>query len=148
MSEGRGTTRPFELVGAPFIEPTEFAHRLEDLQLPGVKFRAAKFLPTFQKHAGQTCGGIQRHVTDRQMFEPVSTGVAIVKTSHDLYTEFFRWKEPPYEYVYDKNPFDVIAGTNKIRASIEKGDALEAIVGSWDDGLKEYEQQRRGYLLY
>ncbi len=124
LSEGRGTTRPFELVGAPYIEPEEYAGQLNGLNFPGVYFRACGFQPTFQKHMGVTCGGVQIHVTDRSVFEPVIVGVATVKVAHELYTDQFRWKEPPYEYVYDKNPFDVISGTNKLREAIERGDSI------------------------
>lgn len=148
MSEGRGTTRPFELVGAPYIDAAEYARRLEAVGLAGVRFRAANFLPTFQKHAGQTCGGVQIHVMDRDAFEPVIAGVAAVKIAYDLYREDFRWKEPPYEYVYDKNPFDVISGTKTLRESIEQGTSLEAIQASWEEGLQCFAQQRAPYLLY
>ncbi|MGB9179736.1 MAG: exo-beta-N-acetylmuramidase NamZ domain-containing protein, partial [Pyrinomonadaceae bacterium] len=113
ISEGRGTTRPFELIGAPYIEPTVYADKLNGLGLGGVYFRPCGFQPTFQKHARENCGGVQVHVTDRAQFEPVLAGVAAVKFAYDLYTDEFHWKEPPYEYVYDKNPFDVIAGTDK-----------------------------------
>ncbi len=109
MSEGRGTTRPFELIGAPYIYAEEYAARLRSEGFEGVYFRPCGFQPTFQKHAGVTCGGVQIHVTDRRKFEPVIVGVAAVKMAYDMYPKFFRWKEPPYEYVYDKNPFDVIA---------------------------------------
>jgi uncharacterized protein YbbC (DUF1343 family) len=148
ISEGRGTTRPFELVGAPYVEAAPFARALEALGLPGVKFRASNFQPTFQKHGGVTCGGVQIHVTDRASFEPVKTGVAVVKTLFDMYREEFRWKEPPYEYVFDKNPFDVIAGTDRLRKSLERGDSLEAIVDSWGEELREFDGIRGKYLLY
>lgn len=148
VSEGRGTTRPFEIVGAPFVESAELARHLESLGLPGVRFRASNFQPTFQKHAGVTCGGVQIHVLNREEFRPVITGVAIVKAFHDLYTEMFRWKEPPYEYVYDKNPFDVIAGTDSLRRSLERGDSLEAIEEGWMRGLEAFDEIRRGFLLY
>src|SRR5438067_9625 len=115
MSEGRGTTRPFEIMGAPYVEAGELARQLEGFGLPGVKFRATNFLPTFQKHAGVPCGGVQVHVLEREAYRPVLSGVAIVKACFDLYGESFRWKEPPYEYVYDKNPFDVIAGSERLR---------------------------------
>jgi uncharacterized protein YbbC (DUF1343 family) len=95
-----------------------------------------------------TCGGVQIHVTDRREFEPVIVGAAIVKAAYDLYTEHFRWKEPPYEYVFDKNPFDVIAGTNKLRASIERGDSLESIEASWANDLNEFKRVRERFLLY
>jgi uncharacterized protein YbbC (DUF1343 family) len=148
LSEGRGTTRPFELVGAPYIVAEEYARSLTALGLEGVHFRPSGFQPTFQKHAGQTCGGVQLHVTDRERFEPVIAGVATIKTAYDLYEADFRWKEPPYEYVYDKNPFDVIAGTTKLRAQIEGHASLSAIQESWAAGLAEFESVRSKYLLY
>jgi uncharacterized protein YbbC (DUF1343 family) len=148
MSEGRGTTRPFELIGAPYIEAQRYAERLSSLGLPGVYFRHCGFQPTFQKHAGRTCGGVQIHVIDRSDFEPVITGVAAVKVAFDLYPEHFAWKEPPYEYVYDKNPFDVIAGTNKLRQQIESASTVDSIVDSWKEDLGEFKRQRTGYLLY
>jgi uncharacterized protein YbbC (DUF1343 family) len=148
MSEGRGTTRPFELIGAPYIDAAEYAHALNGLELPGVYFRACGFQPTFQKHAGQPCGGVQIHVLEREAFEPVMAGLATVLVAHELYVDQLRWKEPPYEYVYDKNPFDVIAGTGSLRAGIERGDRLETIVASWQQGLSEFKKVRSRFLLY
>jgi uncharacterized protein YbbC (DUF1343 family) len=148
VSEGRGTTRPFELVGAPYIEAGDFAGRLESIGLPGVRFRPTNFLPTFQKHAGVTCGGVQIHVLDRHKLRPVITGLAVVKTCFELYGEDFRWKEPPYEYVFDKNPFDVISGTDRLRISIERGDTLDDLERSWRAELSEFESPRQKYLLY
>lgn len=148
LSEGRGTTRPFELVGAPYVNAEEYARSLNDLNLPGVFFRSCIFRPTFQKHAWTSCGGVQIHVTDRNVFAPVITGVAMVKIAYDLYTAEFRWKEPPYEYVYDRNPFDVIAGTSSIREAIENGSSLEAIQHCWKEKLESFRQLRQGYLLY
>jgi len=148
VSEGRGTTRPFELVGAPYVEAGDFARRLESIGLPGVRFRPTNFLPTFQKHAGVTCGGVQIHVLDRLELRPVVTGLAVVKAFYDLYGEDFRWKEPPYEYVFDKNPFDVISGTDRLRLSLERGDSLEEMERSWSGSLKEFEGARQTYLLY
>ena len=148
ISEGRGTTRPFELVGAPYIVAHEYAAELNRLNLPGVTFRSCVFRPTFQKHAGMSCGGVQIHVLNRSGFEPVTVGVAMVKVAHDMYTESFRWKEPPYEYVYDRNPFDVIAGTTKLREAIERGSTVEAIVASWQESLTEFMKVRERYLLY
>jgi uncharacterized protein YbbC (DUF1343 family) len=148
MSEGRGTTRPFELIGAPYIDPDKYADHLNSLQFEGVRFRACAFQPTFQKHARVTCGGVQIHVTDRNVFEPVSVGVAMVKAAHDLYPNDFRWKEPPYEYVYDKNPFDVISGTDKIRKAFEQGIGLHELLSSWKQPLQEFHEIRRAHLLY
>ncbi|MDX6272363.1 MAG: hypothetical protein QOD28_3586 [Acidobacteriota bacterium] len=148
MSEGRGTTKPFELIGAPYIDPAAFRRELDSLDLPGVHFRACSFQPTFQKHAGSACGGVQIHVTDREQFEPVITGVATVKVAHDLYPDRFLWKQPPYEYVYDKNPFDVIAGTASLREALQRGDSLNAIRDSWDADLMGFMSERSKYLLY
>ncbi len=148
MSEGRGTTRPFEIVGAPYINSAEFADALGQSGLSGVYFRSCVFLPTFQKHAGKACGGVQIHVTDRQAFKPVITGVAIVKMAHDLYSEQFRWKDPPYEYEYDRNPFDIISGGSALREAIERGDELGSIEASWQAPLQEFNRVRQEFLLY
>ena len=148
ISEGRGTTRPFELIGAPYIDPDDYAGQLNNLGLAGVFFRSCAFQPTFQKHGGVTCGGVQIHVTDRQLFEPVIAGVAMVKLAYDMYTDDFLWKKTPYEYVYDKNPFDVISGTNKIREAIEQGSGLNEIQDSWKGPLGEFRAVREKYLLY
>ena len=148
VSEGRGTTLPFELIGAPYIDPDAYADGLNELGLPGVFFRSCGFQPTFQKHAGVSCGGVQIHVIDRESFEPVIAGVAMVKLAHDMYPREFRWKEPPYEYVFDKNPFDVISGTNEIREKIEQGTGLQAIENSWKAHLAEFQSTREKYLLY
>jgi len=148
MSEGRGTTRVFELVGAPYINAEDFADALASLDLPGVYFRSCVFVPTFQKHGGQACGGVQIHVLDRQAFEPVITGIAIVKTAFDMYGEQFRWKDPPYEYEHDRNPFDIISGTDQLRAAIERGDSLKQIESSWRDPLEAFMPVREKFLLY
>lgn len=148
VSEGRGTTKPFELIGAPYIDPDDYADRLNGLGLAGVFFRSCVFQPTFQKHAGVSCGGVQIHVIDRDAFEPWLTGVAMAKFAHDMYPNEFRWKEPPYEYVYDKNPFDVISGTAKIREAFEQGTELDVIVEETKTPLEEFKKLREAYLLY
>lgn len=148
VSEGRGTTRPFELVGAPYVDGAELAVTLNRLDLEGAHFRSCGFRPTFQKHAEQICEGVQIHVIDRNTFRPVITGLAIVKVIHDLYPDHFRWKEPPYEYVHDKNPFDVIAGTDSLRQQIEGGVALEEIAESWKADEERFLETRRSYLIY
>ena len=148
MSEGRGTTKPFELIGAPYIDPDAYADKLTQLALPGVIFRSCAFQPTFQKHAKVTCGGVQLHVVDRDRFDSVLAGIAMVKVARDMYPGEFRWKEPPYEYVFDKNPFDVISGTNKIREAFEQGVDLDTIRQSWQAPLAEFETFRAPHLLY
>lgn len=148
LSEGRGTTRPFELVGAPYVFAAELARHLEAQNLPGVKFRPTNFQPTFQKHSGVTCGGVQIHVLEREAFKPVLTGVSIVKACFDLYGDSFQWKEPPYEYVFDKNPFDVISGTDRLRKAFERGVSLEELELSWREGLDIFQSKRENFLLY
>jgi uncharacterized protein YbbC (DUF1343 family) len=148
VSEGRGTTRPFEIVGAPYIDAKQYADALDSLQLAGAVFRPINFLPTFQKHMNQTCGGVFLHVLDREIFEPVITGLAMVKTVFDLYPNEFKYKNPPYEYVFDRNPFDVIAGTEKIRQMIENGSSVEDIKLSWRKDVKDFEDLRKQYFLY
>ena len=148
MSEGRGTTKPFEFAGAPYIDADDFAAALARFNFPGVYFRSCVFMPTYQKHAGQACGGIQIHVTDREAFEPVIAGIAIVKTAFDMYGDQFRWKDPPYEYEYDRNPFDLISGTSKVREAIERHDSLATIQASWQAPLTDFETLRQRFLLY
>jgi uncharacterized protein YbbC (DUF1343 family) len=116
--------------------------------LAGVYFRSCVFLPTFQKHGGKACGGVQIHVTNRETFQPALAGIAVVKTAFDLCGDQFQWKSPPYEYEYDKNPFDVIAGTSKVREAIERGDSLDSIKESWDAPLAEFSKLRGDFLLY
>ena len=148
MSEGRGTTKPFELIGAPYIDPDAYADRLTALALPGVVFRSCVFQPTFQKHAKVSCGGVQIHVTDRDRFDSVLAGIAMVKVAHEMYPNEFLWKQDAYEYVFDQNPFDVISGTNKIREAIERGTDLATIKSGWQAPLAEFEKMREKYLLY
>jgi uncharacterized protein YbbC (DUF1343 family) len=98
--------------------------------------------------AGKPCGGVQIHVLDRDKFDPVEAGIAVVKIARDMYPEQFKWKEPPYEYVYDKNPFDVISGTDSLRVAIEGGVPLQDIASTWKDGLDGFRTTRKPYLLY
>jgi uncharacterized protein YbbC (DUF1343 family) len=148
VSEGRGTTRPFEILGAPYIDPEMLIEELAKDRLPGVVFRPHHFQPTFHKFTGATCGGVQIHVIDRDVFKPVITGVAIISAIRRLYPEGFSWKKPPYEYVYDKLPFDVINGGSRLREQIETGTPASDIEKSWDVGLRDFENRRKPYLLY
>lgn len=148
FSEGRGTTRPFEITGAPYADAYQLAEHLNRLELPGVHFRPHSFKPTFQKHVTQLCHGVQLHVTDRNAFKPAITGIAAIKTMRDLYPQDFKWQMPPYEYVYDRLPFDVIAGTTTLREQIEGGATIEDIAASWQAGEKDFAERRKPYLLY
>ncbi|MDQ6625675.1 MAG: DUF1343 domain-containing protein [Verrucomicrobiota bacterium] len=110
ISEGRGTTRPFELFGAPFIDGEAIGRELNALKLPGAHFRPAYFQPTFQKFAGELCGGAQLHVTDRNMFMPYHTALEIIRTIRRMYGDHFAWKQPPYEYEYERLPIEILLG--------------------------------------
>jgi uncharacterized protein YbbC (DUF1343 family) len=149
LSEGRGTTRPFEIFGAPFIEPDLLTDRLRAFKLPGVVFRPMYFQPTFQKHAGRRCGGAQIHVINRNKFKPFKTGVAILKSAHDLYPEYFAWKQPPYEYETEKMPIDILSGSDKLRTYIETGEDLEHMEEWWDEECRKFNKLfRKKYLIY
>jgi uncharacterized protein YbbC (DUF1343 family) len=110
LSEGRGTTRPFELFGAPWIDGEKLTRELQSRGLPGVYFREAAFEPGFQKYAGLICRGAQMHVTDRQVFRPLRTALEILRTIRDLYPQDFAWKQPPYEYEHEKLPVEILCG--------------------------------------
>jgi uncharacterized protein YbbC (DUF1343 family) len=148
LSEGRGTARPFELVGAPWIDAERFAAAMNALALHGVHFRPAMFEPTFQKHAKQPCGGCQIHVTDRQAFRPVRTGVALLDTLRRSDPVKFAWREPPYEYEHDKRPIDILAGSDALRRQIDVGTPVGDILASWREDEDAFERLRRPYLLY
>ena len=148
LSEGRGTTRPFELVGTPWIDAERFARDMNLLQLPGAIFRPAVFEPTFQKHAKQPCGGCQIHVTDRDAFRPVMTGVALIAMFRQFDEGRFAWRQPPYEYEKDKLPFDILAGSDRLRQQIENGMAATAIAESWREDEAAFRKLREQYLLY
>jgi uncharacterized protein YbbC (DUF1343 family) len=148
ISEGRGTTRPFELVGAPWVDPDGFAAAMRDLELPGVYFRPAVFVPTFQKHAGETCGGCQIHVVDRDAFRPVRTGVALIAMFRRLDPDRFAWRPPPYEYEHRRPPIDILAGSDALRRQIEASVPLPAIVESWREDEETFVRLREPYLLY
>ena len=148
LSEGRGTTLPFFLNGAPFIDPYAWAEELRKFDFPGVAFREAYFRPTFCEFAGETCGGVQIHITDRETFTPVIVGIAMVKTAYEMYPDKFQWRQSAYEYVFDKNPFDVICGTDKIRKQIENRVLLAEIEADWQNDLLIFKELREQFLLY
>ena len=148
LSEGRGTTRPFELVGAPWIEAERFAREMNALNLPGAFFRPAVFEPTFQKHAKQACGGCQIHVTDRTAFRPVLTGVALIAMFYKSHPSKFAWRQPPYEYEPDKMPIDILAGSATLRQQIEAGMSGADIAAGWSADESAFGKLRSQYLLY
>jgi uncharacterized protein YbbC (DUF1343 family) len=148
LSEGRGTTKPFELIGAPWIDGDRFADAMNARALPGVRFRSAFFEPTFQKHAGRTCGGCQVHVLDRRLFEPVRTGVALIEEFRRQAPERFAWKQPPYEYEYEKAPIDIMWGSDRLRTALESAIPADEIARGWAKEVAAFEEFRRPYLLY
>jgi uncharacterized protein YbbC (DUF1343 family) len=148
LSEGRGTTRPFELIGAPWLDGERLAERMNEVGLKGVRFRAVSFEPTFQKHARATCGGCQIHVTARQEFEPVKAGVSLMRECYGLAPDRFKWRDPPYEYEHDKMPIDILAGSPTLRNQIERQVPLEEIAQGWRPGVAEFAAAIRPYLLY
>ena len=148
VSEGRGTTRPFELVGAPWVADERFADALNARALPGVHFRPTVFEPTFHKHAKTTCGGCQIHVTDRRTFQPVLAGILLTEAFRAAAPDQFVWKQPPYEYEYTLLPFDILCGTSDTREQIEAGVKAEAIARSWEPSVAAFEQVRTRFLLY
>jgi uncharacterized protein YbbC (DUF1343 family) len=148
LSEGRGTTRPFELIGAPWLDGEQLAAHMNRVELAGAYFRPVIFEPTFQKHARETCGGCQIHVTARQGFEPVKAAVSLMRECYGLAPDRFKWRDPPYEYEHDKMPIDILAGSPALRLQIEQQVPLEEIVESWKPGEAEFAAARMPYLLY
>lgn len=147
-SEGRGTTRPFELVGAPWVKAERFAAALNARGLPGVYFRPVVFEPTFQKHARVACGGCQIHVLNRSTFQPVLTGMTVIEHLRSADPASFGWKKPPYEYENDKEPIDVIAGSPSVRAAIDAGERADAIAAGWQSTLAAFRELRTRFLAY
>jgi uncharacterized protein YbbC (DUF1343 family) len=148
LSEGRGTTRPFELVGAPWLDPWKLAEALEAERLPGVRFRPVFFTPTFQKHAGRLCGGVQVFVTDRRRFSAWLTYLLLIVHARRQDERRFAWRDPPYEYEHVKRPFDILCGTDRIRIAIESGTPLRRLAPAWKDDARRFQRGRRDFLLY
>jgi len=148
LSEGRGTTRPFELVGVPGIDAEQCADAMNALELPGVYFRPAAFEPTFQKHAQARCGGCQLHVIHREEFRPVITGVALIRTFRRLNPSSFAWRPPPYEYEKEQLPIDILAGSDVLRRQIESEMPIADIAASWGEDEQAFERLREPFLLY
>ncbi|MFO8073798.1 MAG: DUF1343 domain-containing protein [Polyangia bacterium] len=147
-SEGRGTTRPFELVGAPGVDPAALAARLNEMPLAGARFRPLSFRPAFQKHAGRDCGGVQIHVTDPSAFAPYRTGVALLLALRSEAGEEFRWRGDPYEFVSDRPAIDLLTGSDEVRLGMEAGAGLEEIAESWKERESLFAHDRLDYLLY
>jgi uncharacterized protein YbbC (DUF1343 family) len=148
LSEGRGTTRPFELCGAPWIDARKLAQRLADEDLPGVAFRPASLKPTFQKHARLTCGGVQLHVTDREAFQSVRTTLALLAAVREQSNERFDWRREPYEFVSDRLAIDLLFGSDRERRALEAGRPAREIARAWEAEEAAFHQGRKEFLLY
>jgi uncharacterized protein YbbC (DUF1343 family) len=148
LSEGRGTTRPFQLIGAPWIDAELLTGRLRDLDFAGIGIRAARFRPEFGKHGGEVCSGVELHLSDRQALEPVAFGLHLVKTIRDLHPEDFTWRPDPYEFVGDVPALDILTGSTAAREFIEGGRELEALLESWRRSVADFEGRLEGILLY
>ncbi len=148
ISEGRGTTRPFELSGAPWIDPLEFSFALGAAGIHGAVFRPAVFGPTFDKYTGEECGGVQVHVTDSASFRPVLCAVAVIRAAAELYPESFAWLDPPYEYETEKLPIDIIYGGPGLREGLDAGMTAGEIASGWNEPLDRFLESRAEHLLY
>jgi uncharacterized protein YbbC (DUF1343 family) len=148
LSEARGTTRPFELSGAPYLDPYKLAVTLSAMGLPGCRFRPVTYTPTFHKHAFSPNGGVQIHVTNPETFRPYRTGVAFLKACHDQDPAQFQWRVKAYEFV-DKIPaIDLLAGTDQLRKGIEAGASLDELAQRWPRDEGAFADERAEFLLY
>jgi len=148
LSEARGTTRPFELCGAPWLDANALASRLNAYRLPGAVFRPVTFEPTFHKHAKVPCHGVQIHVTDRRTFESVLASTAVLHEMRQMDPAQFTWRPPPYEYEHTLLPIDILAGTATYREDIERGTDPRRMAESWKPAVAEFERMRQQYRLY
>ncbi|HWB03611.1 MAG TPA: DUF1343 domain-containing protein [Verrucomicrobiales bacterium] len=148
LSEGRGTTRPFEICGAPWLDAVKLARRMDDLKLPGVKFRPAWFRPAFQKHAGIDCGGVQLHVTDRPAFQPVRTSLALLAVMREMSGDKFAWRTEVYEFVKDPIAIDLLFGSSRERKHMEAGKPVPELHSAWKAEEEAWHHRRHTALLY
>lgn len=148
LSEGRGATRPFELFGAPWLDPPALTERLARADIPGVAFRACYFEPTFQKHAGVLCGGAQLHVSDRRAFQPVRTAVEVLVAARALAPADFAWREPPYEYEETLPPIDVLWGHDGLRTAIDAGADADAVMEGTPEETAAFAAEVEPWLVY
>jgi uncharacterized protein YbbC (DUF1343 family) len=148
LSEGRGTTRPFELSGAPWLDGPKLARRMNEEELPGVHFRAVSFRPAFQKHAGKDCGGVQLHVIDRARFQPVRASLALLAAMREMSSAEFAWRTEVYEFVREPIAIDLLFGSNRERLELESGKAWREIAKAWNSEEAAFVARRHTALLY
>lgn len=148
LSEGRGTTRPFEVWGAPWLDTAALRARFAGRRLPGVVLREHDFQPTFHKWGGEVCRGFQLHPTDPERYLPYLTTLALLQDVHALHPDRFAWKQPPYEYVTDRLPIDVLSGDPAVRSAIESGADLRALARTWRRELEAFQREVAPHRLY
>lgn len=152
FSEGRGTTRPFHRIGAPWVDPQRFARLCEDgarrAGLRGVRFRPDAFVPGFQKHAGKGCGAVEVHVTDRRAMNAFLLGMVVTEAAYKLDPERFAWRKEPYEFVVDPPAIDLLTGSAEYRQTLEGGGEIADLLNVWKPQLAAFAEQRRPCLLY
>jgi uncharacterized protein YbbC (DUF1343 family) len=148
VSEGRGTTQPFELFGAPFIEPRLLATTVTAPELPGVILRPVTFEPTANKWSGHPCYGFQIHVTDSQRYRPYATSLKLLQAVIRHHRQDFKWKPPPYEYEFERLPIDLIIGDRTVRERVERLDPIDDISASWREALAKFVTLSRDIHLY
>lgn len=148
LSEGRGTTRPFEIFGAPFIDPDRLAERLASYELPGLRVRPLWFEPTFHKFAAQACGGLMLHVTDRLAFRPVRTSLCVLSAIRELWPDELQWRTQAYEFVGDRLAIDLLFGSERERHVIDGGGSPASAAEIWEPEVQRFERQRQRYLRY
>ncbi|HET6372137.1 MAG TPA: DUF1343 domain-containing protein [Candidatus Polarisedimenticolia bacterium] len=148
LSEGRGTTRPFEVWGSPYLDAEGFRARFSRRRLPGCVLREHDFEPTFHKWHKEVCRGFQIHVTDPDRFLPYLTTLSLLQDTVALHRERFAWKQPPYEYVVDRLPIDVLTGDPAIREAIESGADLKRLAATWKAEIRAFQKEAAPHLLY
>ena len=148
LSEGRGTTRPFQLIGAPWLDGEALAARLNGLELPGARFRAARFRPEFGKHAGGVCAGVEWHVTDQARLRPLETGVRLLAEARALHPDEFAWRREAYEFVAGVPAVDLLTGSPAAREVIEGRADAEGLLAGWRAHCEEFTARRAPHLLY
>ncbi len=148
LSEGRGTTRPFHFVGAPWLDPWKLADDLEAADLGGLSFRPCYFTPTFQKHAGVVCGGVEVHITDRRKVDAFLAYLVIIEKARAQNRRKFAWRKPPYEYEFVKPPIDILCGTSDVREAIEAGRSVMRFRGRFESEARAFDVCRQPYLMY
>ena len=148
VSEGRGTTRPFELLGAPWIDGILLADSLNSKGLPGCAFRPCYFVPTFSKYEDELCQGVQIHITDREAFEPIGAGIEILRTIKALWPEQFRWVESLEQMSRGRLHIDILAGTDELRKAIDEDGDIHYMLDKWRHDAEMFRETRSGFLLY